>query len=69
MTEGTNRVPITKSWADEIDDLHLDATEKHLRAVFFTRARKRLANSEGADEHLPGGGSNQHESPSGSIPL
>ena len=69
MTEGTNRIPITKSWADEIDDLHLDATEKHLRAVFFPRTRKRLANAEGADERLPGGGPVQQESSSSNTPL
>lgn len=69
MTEVTSRVPIKKSWADEIDDLHLDATEKHLQAVFFTRARKHLANAERPDERLPGGGPVQHESTSGGIPL
>lgn len=69
MTDVTSRVPIKKSWADEIDDLHLDATEKHLQAVFFTPARKHVANAEGADERLPGGGPVQHDTSSEGIPL
>jgi hypothetical protein len=69
MTDVTSRVPIKKSWADEIDDLHLDATERHLQAVFFTSARKHVANAEGADERLRGGGPVQHETSSDGIPL
>jgi protein-tyrosine-phosphatase len=43
MTPGENANPVAKNWADDIDDLNYDSTEKHLRAVFWTRVRKRPA--------------------------
>lgn len=54
MAEGANRVPLAKSWADEIDDLYHDATERRLRAVLFTRPRDPVANAEITDERLRG---------------
>ena len=55
MTDGANRIPGAKSWADEIDDLYQDATENRLRAAFFNRARDRLAKAETADDQVPDG--------------
>ena len=57
MTDGTNRIPGTKSWADEIDDLYHDATERRLRAAFFNRARNEVAKAEAADDRVPATGS------------
>ena len=54
MTEGADRIPEAKSWADEIDDLHHDATERRLRAAYFHRARDRVAPGDTADDRVPG---------------
>ena len=53
MTEGAHRIPGPKSWADEVDDLHHDATERRLRAAFFNRARDRVSKAETADDRGP----------------
>ncbi len=45
MTPGENAEPLARNWADDIDDLNHDSTEKHLRAVFWTRLRKRPAEA------------------------
>jgi hypothetical protein len=40
MPERANRIPPSKSWADEIDDLYHDATERSLKSLVGTRARR-----------------------------
>jgi arsenate reductase len=51
MTQGGNATPVARNWADDIDDLNHDAIEKHLRAVFWTRARGRPPGATiGSDE-------------------
>lgn len=57
MTEGATRVSKAKNWADEIDDLYHDATERRLRAVFFSLARDRVDKAETTDDRVPGAGS------------
>ena len=54
MTEGAIRVPKANNWADEIDDLHHDATEKRLQAVFFARARDRVGSAGMTEDPLTG---------------
>lgn len=46
MPERANRTPPPKSWADEIDDLYSDATERSLKAIVATRARNRVRDAE-----------------------
>jgi hypothetical protein len=52
MTDGANPIPRAKSWADEIDDLYHDATERRLRVTFFNRARDRVAKAETGDDRV-----------------
>ena len=47
MPERANRNPPSKSWADEIDDLYNDATERGLKAIVATSARSRVRDTEG----------------------
>lgn len=68
MEERVNRDPTAKSWADEIDDLYHDATERSLRAMLGTRARRLVRDSEGSDNRLPGAGSVQRGPSAGGIP-
>lgn len=68
MTERANRVPPAKSWADEIDDLYLDATERSLRVTLGTRARRLVRDSDGGDDRLPGATSALREPSAGGIP-
>jgi hypothetical protein len=53
MPERANRIPPSKSWADEIDDLYHDATERSLKAIIGTRARGLVREVEGADDRSP----------------
>jgi hypothetical protein len=46
MPERASRIPPSKSWADEIDDLYHDATERSLRSILGTRARGRVRDAE-----------------------
>lgn len=57
MTEHSKRIPVAKSWADDIDDLYYDAMEKSLQALFFARARRPLLDAENASQQSPGAGS------------
>ena len=47
MPERANRIPPSKSWADEIDDLYNDATERSLKAIVATRVSRLVRDSEG----------------------
>jgi len=64
-TEGANRTAMVKNWADEIDDLHLDSTQKRLQAIFFARTRKVGVGAAASDELMPGGGALQRGASSG----
>jgi hypothetical protein len=68
MTEGAHRTPGPKSWADEIDDLHHDATERRLRDVIFHRARDRVATADTADDRVPGARSVECGPAAGGLP-
>jgi hypothetical protein len=46
MPERVNRIPLPKSWADEIDDLYHDATERSLAAIVATRERRLVRDAE-----------------------
>ena len=56
MVERINRLPTAKNWADLIDDLYHDATERNLRAIFWNRPRWLALNGEKADERPRGAG-------------
>jgi hypothetical protein len=47
MPERANRNPPSKSWADEIDDLYNDATERSLKEIVATRVRGLARDPEG----------------------
>jgi protein-tyrosine-phosphatase len=49
MIPGGNARSVAKNWADDIDDLNHETTELHLRAVFWTRLRKRPAAATTGD--------------------
>jgi len=61
MNERVNRLPTAKNWADHIDDLYHDATERNLRAIFWNRPRRLVLNGEKADDRPRGAGSIQRE--------
>jgi len=46
MPERANRTPPSKNWADEIDDLYHDATERSLAAIVATRVRRLVRDAE-----------------------
>ena len=46
MPERANRILPSKSWADEIDDLYNDATERSLAAIDATRVRRLVRDAE-----------------------
>ena len=46
MPERANRILPSKSWADEIDDLYNDATERSLKAIVATRVRGLVRDAE-----------------------
>jgi hypothetical protein len=46
MPERANRSAPSKSWADEIDDLYHDATERSLKAIVATRVRRLARDAE-----------------------
>ena len=50
MPERANRIPPSKSWADEIDDLYHDATQRSLNAIIGTRVRELVRDAEGSHD-------------------
>jgi hypothetical protein len=68
MEERVNRVPAAKSWADEIDDLYHDATERSLREMQGAHARRLVRDPGGTDDRLPGADSAQRVTSAGVIP-
>lgn len=46
MPERANRILPPKSWADEIDDLYNDATERSLAAIVATRVHRLVRDAE-----------------------
>jgi hypothetical protein len=62
-----NQVPGAKSWADEIDDLYLDATERNLRAIRGASSRRLALEPIGAEVRSPGSGTGQRETAAGGI--
>jgi hypothetical protein len=46
MPDRASQTPPSKSWADEIDDLYTDATERSLKAIIATRARRLVRDAE-----------------------
>ena len=46
MPERASRIAPSKSWADEIDDLYHDATERSVKAIVATRARRLVRDAE-----------------------
>ena len=46
MPERANRILPSKSWADEIDDLYNDATERSLKAIVATRVCRLVRDAE-----------------------
>ncbi len=61
MIERVNRLPTAKNWADDIDDLYHDATERNLHAIFWNRPRRLAPNGENADDRPRSAGSIQRE--------
>lgn len=59
MAERANRLPTAKNWADDIDDLYHDATERNLRAIFWNRPRALALDAEKADDRPRRAGSVQ----------
>ncbi len=47
MPTRANPVSLAKTWADEIDDLYHQATERTLRELLGTRARTLVRDAEG----------------------
>ena len=47
MPERANQNPPSRSWADEIDDLYHDATERSLKSVVATRVSRLVRDTEG----------------------
>jgi hypothetical protein len=68
MTESTKQAAAARNWADEIDDLHQDATVRNLREDWITRIRKRAVVPDGVDERVAGRGPAQPESSAAGIP-
>jgi hypothetical protein len=65
MEERVDQVPGAKSWADEIDDLYFDATERNLRSIRGAPGRRPALEPHGTEVRMPGSGTGQHETAAG----
>ena len=66
MPERANRIPPSKSWADEIDDLNREAMMRYLETIYSTR--RPFIKIEAADDPLSCGKSGQRGASAGGVP-